>query len=133
MENPPEGAQAVFPMTSTILRNLVSPRATRRHPHVVRPPFETSRGEIVNDMAVCTLCGVCAVKCPSRCIQVDEQSAAWRYDPYACVACGVCAESCPSGSLRQQRDYARPTEEKVVVVLQGSLKKRKPHSANEAT
>src|SRR5512139_1690865 len=100
-------------MTRNILRNLVSPRATRRHPYVVRPPFENSRGELLNDIAKCTFCGTCAVKCPSQCIRVDKKSATWCHDPYACVLCGLCAESCPSGSLVQRREYLRPAEEMV--------------------
>jgi ech hydrogenase subunit F len=117
-------------MTRNILRNLVGPRATRRHPYAARPAFENSRGEIVNDIAECTFCGVCAVKCPSQCIKVDKQTAIWRYDPYACVTCGVCAESCPSGSLRQQRDYLRPVGEMVSVALQGNIKKGRPKPSN---
>jgi formate hydrogenlyase subunit 6/NADH:ubiquinone oxidoreductase subunit I len=118
----------VFTMTRNILRNLVNPGATRRHPYVVRPPFENSRGALVNDIAVCTFCGTCAVKCPSQCIQVDKKNATWHYNPYACVTCGTCAESCPSGSLRQQRDYIRPSEAMVPVALKGSTLTRKPRS-----
>jgi formate hydrogenlyase subunit 6/NADH:ubiquinone oxidoreductase subunit I len=120
----------VLTMTRNILRNLVKPRATRCHPYVVRPPFENSRGELVNDIATCTLCGTCAVKCPSQCIQVDKKNATWHYNPYACVTCGVCAESCPSGSLRQERDYIRPVEEMVPVVLERSIETSQPRPAD---
>jgi len=123
----------VFTMTRNILRNLFGPRATRRHPDVVRPPFENSRGDLANDIAECTFCGTCAVKCPSQCIQVDKNNATWCYNPYACVNCGVCAESCPSGSLRQQCDYRRPAEEMTPVVMQGSIKKSKPQPADGAS
>ncbi len=111
-------------MTPTILRNLVSPAATRRYPKTVRPPFENNRGVLTNDMALCTLCGTCAVKCPSQCIRVDKKSATWCYDPFACVLCGVCVEHCPTGSLRQGREYPRPVLAKAPVVLQGSIKKK---------
>lgn len=113
----------VLPMTRAILGNLTRPRATRRYPSVVRTPFEHSRGALENDIAACTLCGVCAVKCPSRCIRVDKRAATWSYDPFACVLCGVCVESCPAGSLRQQREHPAPTDAKEVVVLQGVPKK----------
>ena len=111
-------------MTRNILRNLVSPAATRQHPTTVRSPFESTRGQLTNDMAACTLCGTCAVKCPSQCIQVDKKSATWCYDPYACVLCGVCTEFCPAGSLRQGREYPRPVMAKTPVVLQGTVKKK---------
>ncbi len=63
----------MFKMTRNILLNLVGPRATRRYPVVVRPAFDNCRGEPVNDMEKCTLCGTCAVKCPSGCILVDKR------------------------------------------------------------
>jgi len=125
--------QIVFKMTRNILLNLVGPRATRRHPYVVRPPFENSRGEPVNDMEKCTLCGTCAVKCPSQCILVDKPNATWRFDPYACITCGVCTESCPSGSLRQRNGYRSPVCEMVPVLLRGRIKEGKPKAADQVS
>lgn len=119
----------MFPIARNILRNIVGPRATRPHPHVVRPPFENSRGELVNDIDKCTLCGTCAVKCPSRCIDVDKQRGLWRHDPYACVLCGVCSASCPTGSLTHRREYAPPTETLQAVVLQGKTHRSRKESA----
>jgi ech hydrogenase subunit F len=113
----------MFEMTPTILRNFVGKRATRRYPYVVRPPFENARGEIYNDIQVCTFCGVCAAKCPSQCIAVDKKAATWSCNPSACVYCGVCVESCPSGSLHQKPDYRRPVREKEMMFLKGEVKK----------
>jgi ech hydrogenase subunit F len=113
----------MFPMTPAILRNFIHKRATRRYPAVVRPAFENARGEIYNDIQVCTFCGVCAAKCPSQCITVDKKVATWSCNPSACVYCGVCVESCPSGSLLQKRDYRRPVREKEMIFLKGEIKK----------
>jgi ech hydrogenase subunit F len=113
----------MFPMTPAILRNFIHKRATRRYPAVVRPAFENARGEIYNDIQVCTFCGVCAAKCPSQCIAVDKKAATWSCNPSACVYCGVCVESCPSGSLHQKRDYRRPVREKEMIFLKGEIKK----------
>lgn len=112
----------MFPMTRTILRNFIDRRATRRYPYDVRPPFENARGEISNDIQVCTFCGVCAAKCPSQCITVDKKAATWSCNPMACVYCGVCAETCPSGSLQQKRDYRGAVREKEVIFLRGEIK-----------
>jgi len=113
----------MFKMTPAVLRNFVGKPATRRYPASVRPPFEQARGLIQNDVAVCTFCGVCAAKCPSRCITVDKKTATWTCNPMACVYCGVCAESCPSGSLIQKTEYRRPVREKEMMVLKGEVKK----------
>jgi formate hydrogenlyase subunit 6/NADH:ubiquinone oxidoreductase subunit I len=123
---------AMFTMTPTIMRNLLNPPATRRYPTVVRPPFENARGEIVNDIQICTFCGVCAVKCPSQCITVDKKSATWTCNPFACVYCGVCAESCLSGSLHQKSDYRKPVREKTMIVLQGEIIKKEVKSHEPA-
>ena len=81
----------MFKMTPTILRNFVSRRATRLYPLEVRPPFDGVRGALCNDVTLCNFCGICAAKCPSRCIGVDKKSATWQCDPFACVFCGICA------------------------------------------
>ncbi|MCU0588360.1 MAG: 4Fe-4S binding protein [Syntrophobacteraceae bacterium] len=112
-------------MTHTLLRNLFGAKATRRHPQVARPPLEGSRGELVNDIEACTLCGVCAAKCPSRCIEVDKGEGLWIQDPYACVACGVCSELCPAGSLRHRGEYRPPAEVKSTLQLQGRARREK--------
>lgn len=113
----------MLPMTPSIMRNFIGKRATRCYPAVVRPAFENARGEIDNDMRICTCCGVCAAKCPSQCITVDKKAATWSCNPSACVYCGVCAESCPSGSLQQKRDYRRPVLKKELILLKGESNK----------
>lgn len=124
----------MFKMMPNILRNIFGPKATRRYPHEIREPFENARGQIVGDGLKCTCCGICAAKCPSRCISVDKKTATWTYDPYACVYCGVCVESCPSGGVAQRREYRPPTETKDLVVLgcEGRKKTgREAHPVNE--
>jgi len=116
----------VFKMTPNIIRNLVSKKATRRYPYVVRAPFENARGEIFNEILNCNFCGICAAKCPSRCIGVDKKAATWSCDPYACVYCGVCAEACPSGSLQQKWQYRAPVKEKETIFMKGEIKKAEP-------
>ncbi len=113
----------MFKFTPVVIQNFIGKRATRRYPFVVRPPFENARGEICNDIQICTFCGVCAAKCPSQCITVDKKSTTWSCNPMACVYCGVCAESCPSGSLQQKCNYRRPVREKEMIILRGEIKK----------
>lgn len=113
----------MFEMTPTILRNFFSKRSTRRYPRIARTPFEKARGAIHNDVSVCDFCGICAVKCPSRCIAVDRKNAAWRYDPFECIYCGICVDSCKSGSLSQETRYPCVAEDRVIVLLYGVPKK----------
>lgn len=114
----------MFKMTPTILRNLVIKKSTRRYPFEIREPFEKARGELVNDIGVCILCGTCALKCPSRCIEVDKTLYTWTYDPFACVYCGVCVDVCPVDSLSQKAQYRPPVNERLIVTLQGKPRKK---------
>ncbi|MBU1611800.1 MAG: 4Fe-4S binding protein [Proteobacteria bacterium] len=89
------------------LRSLFRRPTTRRYPAEVRKPYAGSRGEIVNDASACILCGLCARRCPTSCIEVDKHLCLWVHDPFACVLCGWCAEVCPTDSLTQTEQ--RPT------------------------
>ena len=114
----------MFKMTHNILRNLVVKKSTRRYPFEVRETFDKVRGELVNDIVRCIFCGTCEVKCPSQCIEVDRKAAVWTYDPFACVYCGVCVDTCPAKSLLQKTQYRRPEGQRVMISMQGELKKK---------
>jgi ech hydrogenase subunit F len=114
----------MFKMTPNIMRNLAVRKPTRRYPAQVRPPFDHVRGELVNDIDACILCGTCAVKCPSQCIAVDKQAYTWTYDPFACVYCGVCVDTCPVKCLSQNTQYRRPTGQRQIITLQGRPRKK---------
>jgi len=112
----------MFKMTPNVIRNLLHEKATRRYPRVVRPTFENVRGAIFNEIATCTFCGTCAIKCPSQCISVDKKSGLWIYDLFACVFCGICVDSCPAESLHQQGAYRSPLPGRETITLKGEPK-----------
>jgi len=119
----------MFKMTPNILRNFVSPKATRRYPHDVRTPFENLRGALVNEIEKCTFCGICAHKCPTQCITVDKKAATWSCDPLVCVYCGVCVDSCPLKCLHQKCEYRKPTVNREVIVLVGEARPKNKKKA----
>jgi hypothetical protein len=92
----------MFKMMPNVLKNLLSPKATRRYPHEVRPPFENVRGELYNDIENCTFCSVCGVKCPSQCITV-EKAATWTCDPFACSPLRAVSDSNRYSLIRSER------------------------------
>ncbi|MEJ5360122.1 MAG: 4Fe-4S binding protein [Desulfobacterales bacterium] len=114
----------MFELAPVILRNLLRGPATRRYPLVTREPFPRARGEIENEISRCTLCGLCARRCPARCLEVEPQSGRWRWDPFVCVYCGVCVETCPAHSLRQKETGRRPATSRETVLLQGEPRRR---------
>lgn len=114
----------MFKMTPNVLRNLFFPKATRRYPREVRPPFENARGALLNDIEKCTFCSACALKCPSQCIAVDKKVSTWSYDPFVCVFCGICVEICPAESLHQKPEYRPPVAEREAILLKAELKQK---------
>jgi ech hydrogenase subunit F len=126
----------MFKMTPNILRNLVQRKSTRRYPYETRDPFDGTRGELINDMEVCTLCGVCGAKCPSQCISVDKKAGLWTCDPFACVYCAICVDACPSKSLSQKRAYRAPSTRPGLISLNGHPRKttgtKKPNEDESA-
>lgn len=121
----------MFKMTPNILRNLVLKKSTRRYPYETRDPFAGARGELSNDMETCTMCGVCATKCPSQCITVDKKTGLWTCDPFACVYCAVCVDSCPFKSLSQKNTYRPPMKTPELISLKGTPRKPKASEARK--
>ena len=100
-------------MSTIILKNLVTEKATRRYPLERREPYNAVRGELFNDIAKCNYCGICMLKCPSQCITTDKKEAIWECETAACIFCGVCVEACPKQSLSQKQTYQKPSSGKV--------------------
>ncbi|WDP92091.1 MAG: 4Fe-4S binding protein [Desulfobacter sp.] len=104
-------------MIKNIFKNFVSKSATRAYPIEVRPGFKNARGELDNKVRECTLCGLCARKCPSQCITVSRKEKIWEFNPFACVYCGICVEACPQGCLIHYNVHKKPVREKAATVL----------------
>ena len=104
-------------MIKNIFRNFVSKTATRPYPIDVRPGFKDARGELDNKVKQCTLCGICAKKCPSQCITVSRKDKVWEVNPFACVYCGICVEACPQDCLIHYTEHKKPARTKTNLVL----------------
>ncbi|MEH0022527.1 MAG: 4Fe-4S binding protein [Desulfobacter sp.] len=104
-------------MIKNIFRNFVSGSATRPYPIEVRPGFKDARGELANKIGECTLCGICARKCPSQCITVSRKDQYWEVDPFSCVYCGICVEACPQNCLLHYAEHRKPARKKSGLLL----------------
>ena len=86
-------------MLPTILKNLFTGYATRLYPVQVREPFENARGHVVFLDDKCTMCGVCALRCPSVAITTDKEKNELIFYPLRCIVCEVCVQACPSDAI----------------------------------
>jgi len=104
-------------MIKNIFKNFVSKSATRAYPIETRPGFKDARGELTNKISQCTLCGICAKKCPSQCITVSRKAEIWEVNPFSCVYCGICVEACPKNCLIHYAEHKKPARIKTNLVL----------------
>ena len=109
----------MFTMTPHIFSNFIHKPATRNYPRTARPPFSDVRGRVVNRIEGCNFCGVCALKCPTACIEVERPLRRWVLYPHICIGCGVCVEVCPRHCLHQESAVGPPSNRKETIVLIG--------------
>jgi len=86
-------------MLPTILKNLFTGYATRMYPVQVREPFENARGHVAFLDDKCTMCGVCALRCPSVAITTNKEKNELVFYPLRCIVCEVCVQACPSDAI----------------------------------
>jgi ech hydrogenase subunit F len=86
-------------MLPTILKNLFTGYATRLYPVQIREPFENARGHIVFHDDKCTMCGTCALRCPSVAVTTDREKNELHFYPLRCLVCEVCVQSCPADAI----------------------------------
>lgn len=106
----------MFGMFTTVIRNVFSKPATRLYPFEKREPFDEVRGHLEISREDCTLCGICALKCPAQCIEVDQKEGRWKLNPFQCVMCGVCIVECPWDCLSADKTYFAPGTKEYVEV-----------------
>lgn len=49
----------------------------------------------------CTGCGICSLKCPKKCITLEENKEGFLYpkiDEKKCIKCGLCKKTCPNNT-----------------------------------
>lgn len=112
-------------MTPVVIKNLFGRSATRPYPQTQRPLFAGSRGQLVNDVDKCILCGTCARACPSQCLTIRRKEGRWAYEPFVCIFCGVCVAACPTGSLSLLGQWRPAVRVRETVVLKVDVPAKK--------
>lgn len=100
------------------MRSLFKKPETIMYPVETRPAPEDLKGHIENRIEDCTLCGVCAKRCPSGCISVDKAAGTWSIDGFDCIQCRVCTRECPQNCLTMEQGYTKPARIKEATVIE---------------
>lgn len=89
-----------------------------KKPETVLYPFEKKeppaglKGHVVNHVESCILCGICAKRCPTSCIEVNKAERCWTIDRFQCVQCGTCVRECPKHCLEMDPAYTPVARQK---------------------
>lgn len=108
----------ILKMFGVIIRSLFKKTACDRYPFKKPTFYDRTRGSVVLDNETCcTLCTLCARKCPTGAINVDREKRTWEIDHYKCILCGLCVEACNFNCLRMRKEYTSPSTEKHIECL----------------
>jgi formate hydrogenlyase subunit 6/NADH:ubiquinone oxidoreductase subunit I len=96
-------------MFSDVLTSLFRRPATESYPVQHTDAPLQLRGSLHVAMESCTGCGLCAMDCPAKAIQVtmlDRKAKRFVMDYYTdrCTFCGQCMQSCRHGSISMPSD-----------------------------
>lgn len=105
------------------LRSLFNPAYTNDFPAQPHTPFPRYRGKPVPSESGCIGCGACAEVCPSRAIDVTndtvirpaQRKVTWHYDQ--CIFCGQCERICTTREgVRLSIEYDLATFDRMTLV-----------------
>lgn len=119
-------------MLPTILKNLFTGYATRMYPVQIREPFENARGHVVFLDDKCTMCGVCALRCPSVAITTDKAKNELAFYPLRCIVCEACVQACPSDAIELIYKWRPSLYDKPVKLHQSTRLSHLRESADKA-
>lgn len=96
-------------MFSDVVGSIFRRPATESYPLVRTDAPSQLRGMLHVDLQACTGCGLCAMDCPARAIQVtmlDRKAKRFVYNYHVdrCAFCGQCLQSCKQGALSMSSD-----------------------------
>lgn len=99
---------------SITLKAFFQKKETLQYPDQKLPMPERFRGgELELDHKKCIACGLCAMSCPNRVIElttsIDEQKKrhlqSYTYHSGLCLYCNFCVEACPTKAICWGKDY----------------------------
>lgn len=100
-----------------LVKSLFTTPNTNTYPKGEANITEKSRGMIVIDEDMCTLCGLCSRRCPAGAITVGRNEGNWFIDRMKCIACGECVYECPENCLKMVKEYVVPEKSVVIDVF----------------
>jgi NADH-quinone oxidoreductase subunit I len=97
-------------MFRDIFKSLFRRPATAQYPFERQLAPERLRSYLELDTNKCTACGLCAIDCPAKAIDVTvldrkEKRFKYTYRVDQCIFCGQCVVTCHQDSLKMDNDH----------------------------
>jgi ech hydrogenase subunit F len=123
---------ASFNIFKVVSKWAVKKPATRLYPFQKREPFSNTRGSIEIEIEKCSMCTLCAKKCPTEAIAVKRQEKIWEIDRLRCIQCSACVDACPKKCLKMTQSYSpAATQHGVDTFVQQQQPKTPPEPATK--
>lgn len=122
-----------FKLGGMTLKGLVKKPETLRYPAESKTPYEGQKGTVVNAKPKdCTLCTLCAKRCPTNAIEVDRDKRFWAISHLNCIQCGYCIAGCPKKCLVMKGERPELAAKKVVEKIKIPAQKKKDTAEQKA-
>jgi formate hydrogenlyase subunit 6/NADH:ubiquinone oxidoreductase subunit I len=113
-------------MLNTVITSLFKKSSTVLYPMEKREVPQGMRGQVVNGVENCTLCGICQNRCPTGSITVSREEQRWAIARFECIQCGHCVSLCPRKCLTMSPARPEAVTEKVVQEFHVPFQAKKP-------
>jgi len=102
-----------FAIISNLLKNIFKKPITVMFPQESIPIPDGYRGEHEHDRFKCISCGLCAMICPNKAIEMVQTKEGKKYpeiDIGKCCFCGLCQDICPTSALKLTKNIPHATD-----------------------
>lgn len=121
-----------FKLGTMTIGSLFKKPETLKYPFETKKPYEGQKGTIQNvNPKDCTLCGMCAKKCPCNAIDVDREGRTWSIQHFQCIQCGYCTQNCPKNCLVMDGEKPEVVAKKEAEIVKIPAKEKKPATTND--
>ncbi len=117
-----------FKLGKMTLGSIFKKPETIQYPVQTRFVPEGLKGNVLNDIDVCILCGICSKRCPTGAIEVSKPDSTWSIDRFRRAQCGSCIRECPKSCLSMDPHWpaCATTKSAYVLVKEQAEKPERP-------
>lgn len=122
-----------FKLGTMTLKGLVKKPETLQYPAETKEPYKDQKGTVINaNPKDCTLCTLCAKRCPTNAIDVDREKRTWAISHLNCIQCGYCIAGCPKKCLVMKGERPELVAKKNVETIKIPAPKKKEAEEKKA-